>query len=202
MSAFHTVARASATALLIAASACSGTGGLGSVLGSVLGGGAQQGGQASGYVQGVDTRSQQLYLQQSNGQTLTVGYDANTQVIYQNQRYNVTSLERGDQVTVRIQSTNNGAYYTDYVQVDQSVSSSVGSTSQGVQRFQGTVRQIDQNNGVLLMDLQNGGRLTVQLMPSLRRADIDHFRSLRVGDYVQFSGTYLSNSRAELQQFY
>jgi hypothetical protein len=123
-------------------------------------------------------------------------------VIYQNQRYNVTSLERGDQVTVRIQSTNNGAYYTDYVQVDQSVSSSVGSTSQGVQRFQGTVRQIDQNNGLFLMDLQNGGRFTVQLMPSLRRPDLDRFRSLRVGDYVQFSGTYLSNSRAELRQFY
>jgi hypothetical protein len=103
---------------------------------------------------------------------------------------------------VRIQSTNNGAYYTDYVQVDQSVSSSVGSASQGVQQFQGTVRQIDQNNGLFLVDLQNGGRFTVQLMPSLRRADLDRFRRLRVGDYVQFSGTYLSNSRAELRQFY
>jgi Cu/Ag efflux protein CusF len=195
------IARTAAAALLVAASACSGTGGLGNVLGSVLSQGQQQGSQVSGYIQGVDTRSQQVYIQQPNGQTLALSYDNNTQVVYQNQRYNVANLERGDQVTARVQSTNNGAYYTDYVQVDRSASSSAGST-QNVQTLQGTVRQVDLNNGLFTLDVQNGGRITVQLPSQVSRADFDRFRNLRPGDYTRFTGVYLGNGRAELRQFY
>jgi hypothetical protein len=196
----HTFARFAAAALLAGASACSGAGGLGNVLGSVLGQGQQQGGQVSGYIQSVDTRSQQVYLQQQNGQTLALAYDNNTQVVYQNQRYNVTNLERGDQVTVRVQSLNNGGYYTDYVQVDQSAST--GNSGQNLQTLQGTVRAIDPNNGLFTMDLQNGNRVTVQLAQRLNRADLDRFRSLRSGDYARFYGVYLGQARAELRQFY
>jgi hypothetical protein len=196
----HTFARFAAVALLASASACSGAGGLGNVLGSVLGQGQQQGGQVSGYIQSVDTRSQQVYLQQQNGQTLALAYDNNTQVVYQNQRYNVTNLERGDQVTVRVQSLNNGGYYTDYVQVDQSAST--GNSGQNLQTLQGTVRAIDPNNGLFTMDLQNGNRVTVQLAQRLNRADLDRFRSLRSGDYARFYGVYLGQARAELRQFY
>jgi hypothetical protein len=196
----HTFARFAAVALLASASACSGAGGLGNVLGSVLGQGQQQGGQVSGYIQSVDARSQQVYLQQQNGQTLALAYDNNTQVVYQNQRYNVTNLERGDQVTVRVQSLNNGGYYTDYVQVDQSAST--GNSGQNLQTLQGTVRAIDPNNGLFTMDLQNGNRVTVQLAQRLNRADLDRFRSLRSGDYARFYGVYLGQARAELRQFY
>ena len=195
----HTFARAVALVLVVGASACSGAGGLGNVLGSVLGQG-QQGGQVTGYVQNVDPRSQQVYLQQQNGQTLALAYDNNTQVVYQNQRYNVTNLERGDQVTARVQSRNNGGYYTDYVQVDQSVSTVNG--GQNLQTLQGTVRAIDPNNGLFTLDLQNGNRVTVQLAQRLNRADYDRFRSLRSGDYVRFYGAYLGQARAELRQFY
>ncbi|MDQ6634856.1 MAG: hypothetical protein M3Z10_08880 [Gemmatimonadota bacterium] len=195
-------ARVAALALLASASACSGTGGLGNILGSVLGQGQQQGGQVSGYIQSVDTRSQQVYLQQQNGQTLALGYDNNTQVVYQNQRYNVTNLERGDQVTARVQSMNNGGYYTDYVQVDQSVSTSNRSNGQNLQSLEGTVRQVDPNNGLFTIDLRNGNRVTVQLAQRLNQADINRFRSLRSGDYARFYGVYLGQARAELRQFY
>jgi len=198
----HMFARVAAIALLAASSACSGTGGLGNILGSVLGQGQQQGGQVSGYIQSVDTRSQQVYLQQQNGQTLALGYDNNTQVVYQNQRYNVTNLERGDQVTARVQSMNNGGYYTDYVQVDQSVSTSNGTIGQNLQSLEGTVRQVDPNNGLFTLDLQNGNRVTVQLAQRLNQADINRFRSLRPGDYARFYGVYLGQARAELRQFY
>jgi hypothetical protein len=198
----HKIARSAVVALLVGASACSGAGGLGNVLGSVLGQGQQQGGQVSGYIQSVDTRSQQVYLQQPNGQTLALGYDNNTQVVYQNQRYNVANLERGDQVTARVQPMNNGGYYTDYVQVDQSVSTGNTGSGQNLQAIQGTVRQVDPNNGLFTIDLQNGNRLTVQLAPRLSRADLDRFRSLRSGDYARFYGLYLGQSRAELHQFY
>ena len=198
----HMFARVAAVALLAASSACSGTGGLGNILGSVLGQGQQQGGQVSGYVQSVDTRSQQVYLQQQNGQTLALGYDNNTQVVYQNQRYNVTNLERGDQVTARVQSMNNGGYYTDYVQVDQSVSTSNGSIGQNLQSLEGTVRAVDPNNGLFTIDLQSGNRVTVQLAQRMTQADINRFRSLRPGDYARFYGVYLGQARAELRQFY
>jgi hypothetical protein len=201
MTLVHKATRAAVAALFVGASACSGTGGLGNVLGSVLGQGQQQGGQVSGYIQSVDPRSQQVYLQQQNGQTLALAYDNNTQVVYQNQRFNVTSLERGDQVTARVQSTNNG-YYTDYLQVDQSVSTSTGNGGQNLQTLQGTVRGIDQNNGLFTMDLQNGNRVTVQLAQRLNRADYDRFRALRSGDYARFYGVLLGQARAELRQFY
>src|SRR5947208_1634472 len=112
--------RCAAAAMLLLAGACSQAASLGNVLGGVLRQGQQSGNQVSGQIAGVDTRSQQIGLQQPNGQTVAITYDNQTQVVYQNKSYPVTSLERGDQVTARIQSGNNG-YYTDLVQVDQPV---------------------------------------------------------------------------------
>ena len=192
---------AAAALLLLAASACSSAGSLGNILGSVLGAGAGQSGQVSGYVQGVDTRNRQIGIQQSNGQTLVVSYDNQTQVLYQNQNYPVTSLENGDQVTARVQQLQNGGYYTDVVQVDRSVSGPSTIQSGNVQLLQGTVRQVDQANGLFLLDAANGSRLTVQLPQQVNRADLDRFRNLRTGDYTRFYGVYLGNSRVELRQF-
>lgn len=150
MSGVQRLRRGAAAALMFASvGACAG--GLGNVLGSVLGGGTPQNGQLSGTIRGVDTRSQMISIQESNGQTVPVTYDNQTQVVYQNQRYSPTSLENGDQVTVRVQ-TNGNSYYTDYVQVDQSVSS-VGGSSSNVQLLQGTVRQIDRRNGLFTVDI-------------------------------------------------
>ena len=116
------VARGGAAAVLfMAATACSNNSNLGDILGGVLGGG---GSQVSGTVAGVNTRLQQIGIQQTNGQTVTVGYDNNTKVVYQNQNYPVSSLEYGDQVTARVASNSNtqSGYYADLIQVDRSVS--------------------------------------------------------------------------------
>ncbi|MGH9423047.1 MAG: hypothetical protein ACRD3J_23930, partial [Thermoanaerobaculia bacterium] len=105
--------RGMAILAVAATAACSSTGGLGNVLGGVMG---QQGqGEVSGAIRSVDTRYQQVQLQQSNGQNITLGYDNQTQVVYQNQNYSVTNLEYGDQVTARVASTNNNRYYTDLI---------------------------------------------------------------------------------------
>jgi hypothetical protein len=185
------------------AGACS-TNSLGNVLGGVLGGGQQQ--ELTGTVQGVDTRSQQIFVQQSNGQTIGIGYDSRTQVVYQNQTYSVNSLERGDEVTVRINDSNGGSnnsnYYTDYVRVDRSVSSTGTGTSGNVQTIQGTVRQVDVANGWFTMSVSNQGNITVSLPYNTRSTDVNKFRNLRPGDYVRLYGTYLNNSRVELRQFY
>jgi hypothetical protein len=199
----HRIGRGAAAAGMLAAlSACSAVGGLGNVLGGVLGGGSQAN-QVSGLVQGVETRSQVITLQASSGQSVNLLYDNQTKVVYNNQSYPVTSLDRGDQVTARIQTTN-GGYYTDLVQVDRPVQGSAGATaaSGSVQTLQGTVRQIDQQNGLFTMDVSNGTRLTVSMPYSPSRTDLNKFQMLRSGDYVRIAGVYLNNSRVELRQFY
>lgn len=206
MKQFRSAMRVGAAVLLLAsAGACSGAGGLGSILGSVLGGagGNQGANQVSGTVRGVDTRNQQIGIQQSNGQTVAVGYDQNTKVVYQNQNYQVSNLENGDEVTLRIQQLQNGGYYTDLVQVDRSVSGSGSTNSAGnVVSLEGRVRSVDQQQGLFSVNLQNGSVVTVSLPNQLGRGDATRFQNLRSGDYVRFYGVYLNNSRAELRQFY
>jgi hypothetical protein len=103
---------------LLTAGAC---GSLGNVLGSVMGNGTQQGqvAQINGTVRGLDTRSQQINIQDnSNGQSYWVQYDNRTQVVYRNQTYPATSIRQGDNVTARIQVVASNSYYTDYVQIN------------------------------------------------------------------------------------
>ena len=186
--------------LLASLGACAGN--LGNVLGGVLGQPAQSN-QLSGTVGQVDTRSQVITIQQSNGQAVPVYYDNQTQVVYQNQNYSPTALESGDRVTARIRATGNN-YYTDYVQVDQSVSATgnVSTASSNVQLLQGTVRQVDRRNGLFTMDMNNYGTLTVTLPYNPSTNDVNRFNNLRSGDFVRFYGTYLSSTQIQLRQFY
>jgi hypothetical protein len=202
MSPIQRIRKGAAAALMLASlGACAG--GLGNILGGVLGGGAQSGqqsGQLSGTIRGVDSRSQQISIQQSNGQTVPVSYDNQTQVVYQNQKYSPTALEYGDQVTARIQANGN-SYYTDYVQVDQSVTGSANGSSSNVQLLQGTVRQVDRRNGVFTIDVSNRNTLTVTLPNNLSSNDTNTFNNLRSGQFIRFYGTYLNNSQVQLRQF-
>jgi outer membrane lipoprotein SlyB len=203
MTIIQRIQRVSAAAMIVAfAGACAGNS-LGNILGSVMGGGAQSGqsGQLSGTIRGVDSRSQQISIQQSNGQTVPVYYDNQTQVVYQNQNYSPTALENGDQVTARIQANGN-SYYTDYVQVDQSVNGTGAGSSSNVQLLQGTVRQVDLRNGwFTVVDTNGFNTLTITVPNNLSTNDINRFRSLRNGDFVRFYGVYLNNSQVQLRQF-
>ena len=186
---------------MLTASACSQAGQLGEILGSVLGGG---GGQVAGTVRGVDTRAQQISLQQANGQTVALGFDTQTRVVYQNRTYSVTSLENGDQVNARVQQLQDGSYYTDSVQVTQPVAGSgtnTGTTGETVQLLRGTVGQIDRTNGLFTLSMSSNVVVTVSLPYNTSTADRTRFQNLRVGDTVQLYGVYLSNTRVELRQF-
>lgn len=201
MQTIRRIRQGAAAALMIASvGACAGQ--LGNVLGGVLGGSnGSQSGQLSGTIRSVDSRSQQIAIQQSNGQTVPVYYDNQTQVVYQNQNYSPTALESGDRVTARVQANGNN-YYTDYVQVDQSMRGSGSVSASNVQLLQGTVRQVDRRNGLFTLDVNNYGTLTVTLPYNLSTTDSNRFSTLRSGDFVRFYGTYLSNSQVQLNQFY
>src|SRR6266550_470693 len=166
------IQRLTAAAVIVAsAGACAGNS-LGNILGGVLGGGSgSQSGQLSGTIRGLDTRSQQIAIQESNGQTVPVYYDNQTQVVYQNQNYSPTALQNGDRVTARIQANGNN-YYTDYVQVDQSVNGT-GSGSSNLQMLQGTVRQIDRQNGWFTVDADTYKKLTVTVPYNVSSNDIN-----------------------------
>jgi hypothetical protein len=198
MSGIQRLRRGAAAALMFASvGACAN---LGNVLGGVLGGGGTaQSGQLTGTIRGIDTRSQRISIRESNGQTVPVSYDNQTQVVYQNRNYSPAALENGDRVTARVQANGN-SYYTDYVQVDQSIST-VGGSSSNVQLLQGTVRQIDRRNGMFTVDVNNSGTLTVSLPAVSSSNDVNRFNNLRSGQFVSFYGTYLSNGQIQLRQF-
>ena len=114
--------------------ACSGgalgnLGALGEILGQATGAGAgqqPQQGQIQAEVQSVDTNNQRINLRTQQGQSGAVLFDNNTAVVYQQQRYPVTALERGDLVAVQVQQLNNNQLYAARVDVVQSVQERTG----------------------------------------------------------------------------
>ncbi|HUR91383.1 MAG TPA: hypothetical protein VMY38_01800 [Gemmatimonadaceae bacterium] len=105
---------------LVLLTGCSNMGSIGNILGSVLGGmGGQQNRQQSMdvEVQQVDASRGLLYVRTQDGQQGTIRVDNNTQVIYNNQRYSVTSLRQGDVVRVQTQQTQNNELYASRIDV-------------------------------------------------------------------------------------
>jgi len=200
MSTFQSITRGAVAALMTVSMGACANSQLGNILGGVLGG-TNQASQLSGTVRNVDSRSQQIAIQTSNGQTVPVSYDNQTQVVYQNQNYSPNALEDGDLVTARVQATGS-AYYTDYVQVDQSVTSNNGTLSSDVQLLQGTVRQVDRRNGLFTVDIGNSSTITVTMPYNVSTNDRNRFANLRSGERVRFYGRYVSNAQIELAQFY
>jgi hypothetical protein len=200
MTPIQTIRKGAAAALMAVSIGACANGQLGNILGGVLGG-TNQSSQLSGTIRGVDQRSQLISIQSSNGQTVPVSYDNQTQVVYQNQNYSPTALESGDQVTARVQASGN-SYYTDYVQVDQSIrGNTTGTVNGSVQLLQGTVRQVDRRNGLFTVDMGSYNTMTVTMPYNPSSNDVNRFNSLRTGDFVKFYGVYLNNAQVQLRQF-
>jgi hypothetical protein len=209
---FHRLGAAALAAVLAtAAGGCSQMGPIGDVLGGVLSpaGGANDG-EVGGEVRNVDPQRQQITLQLQDGRTGTVMYDNRTQVVYQQRQYPVTALEPGDYVIVRVQQTQNGGAYTDYIFVQQSVQertggvygNDTGGTYGGsqLQQLTGNVGQVDYNRGTF--ELRTNQGTTVVTMPyNPRVSEADRFRRLRGGDYVRVEGRYVTRDRFELERF-
>ncbi len=88
-----------------------GDGGLGSIGDIILGSpSSTQSSDVKGTVAAIDTNARRIDLNVSyinnlrdnnNGQRGSIYYDNNTTVSFNNQNYNVTDLERGDEIEVR-----------------------------------------------------------------------------------------------------
>lgn len=117
-----------AVMVLLLAACGSGGGGILGGLGDILGSsGADQPSDIRGNVVSVDTSAQRINLDVSyvnnlrdNRSNQTVYYDSQTRVEFNGNTYNVTDLERGDEVSIR--GTNeNGRYVADVVTVTRNV---------------------------------------------------------------------------------
>lgn len=117
-----------AALLALFAASCGSTslGDLGSILGSPS---STQPSDVQGTVTGVDSAAQRIDLDTryvNNLKTTQTGqsiyWDSGTRVVYQNQTYNPTDLERGDQISVR-GANNNGRYIAETITVTRNVRS-------------------------------------------------------------------------------
>lgn len=104
-----------------------GMGGIGDILGTVLGGamggqgGRQQGQQVQAEIQEVDARNSRVAIRTQQGQGGWVRFDQQTVVVYRQQQYPVTALERGDLVNLQLQQLSQNDVYVSRVDVVQSV---------------------------------------------------------------------------------
>jgi hypothetical protein len=191
----------------IAATGCGSTGGqLGDILGGVLNAPTANS-TVTGEVTSIDTRNQQIVIRTNTNQTGYINYDNNTKVIYQNREYPVTSLEQGDLVSMTVQQANNNQVYTSQITVTQSVQdrtgtgTSTGTTSDGLQRLEGTVNTIDRTRGTF--ELRSGGNTTqVVLNYNASSAVRDYFSRLRTGDYVRVEGRWIGQNSISVERFY
>ena len=207
---------ATAAAVSAALAGCAGgaLGGLGDILGSVITGGQGQGqgqGQLLVEVQQVDTRQQAIHVRTEDGRTGAVRYDQNTQVIYRQQQYPVTALERGDIAALEVQQLQNNELYVQRVLVQQSVQERTGQTGGQVgapggagvqvQQFSGRVGQVDPQTGRFELQTAGGTTTIVSLPANASQAAVNRFRQLRGGESVAFEGSYVAAGVIELYRF-
>jgi hypothetical protein len=150
-------------------------------------------------VQSVDTRNQRIQVVTEAGQSGGVAYDQRTRVVYRNQDYPVTALERGDVVRMRVQDTGQ-VLYTDYILVEQSVRERTGQTG-ATQTIEGRVGRVDQQQGWFELSDAFGATILVTMPFNPRTTDLNRFRALRGGETVRLSGRWLTQARFELERF-
>jgi hypothetical protein len=196
---------------------CAQLGSAADVLGGVLGagsGGTGNGGsgQIDGEIRGVDANRQYLQITASNGQTGNVSFDNRTTVVFNNQQYNISSLEAGDYVSMRVYQNQQGQLYTDQIVVQRDVrggtgsqgtygSGSSGSVGTGFVRAEGTVGQVDYNRGLFQLRTTYGATYVVSMPYSVAAGDRDVFTRLRSGDYVRVEGNMTGESQMQLSRF-
>jgi translation initiation factor IF-1 len=189
--------------LALATTGCAGgLDALGDIL-SAPGGGQGQPAVATVEVQEVREARQEIIVRTQQGEQGPVLYDQNTQVIYQNQQYQVRDLERGDVVDMRIQQIQQG-YYTDRIEVRTPVQERTGGTTEaptsGVYKVEGTLGTIDAANGVFALNMTQGGTIQVTIPAAMTEARA-RLQQHQQGDYVRVEVRPVAEQRAELVRF-
>ena len=171
-----------------------------------LGDYGSMGGEVVGEVQYVDTRSQQMEIRADNGRINVVRYDNYTRVVYRQREYQVTNLERGDYVAVRMQQDRDGRLYTNLVTVRESAQDRGYARGQSGNRSrldyaEGRVEYVDSRRGRFELRDRRNRLIVVSIAFNAPRQITDRFNRLRSGDYVRIEGRAVSADRFELEYF-
>ena len=155
----------------------------------------------------VDTGSRQLHLRPDNSRDRVVGYSVDARVLYRGREYSVAQLESGDKVSMQLKQDSRGNFSTDLIRVQESIQDrnqsrgGITGPGPGIQTLDGRVEQLDFQRSSFEIRDQSRERVLVSLPYNARRSDVDHFRALRVGDYVKVEGRFLDRERFELENF-
>lgn len=190
---------------LILLAACGSTG-----MGDILGGGTNQQSnyEIRGTVESIDLNSRSIYLTNVSGYTsmlsnggnsVRVYYDDRTPVDFNGQSYRPSDLERGDQVTVRVDESGNDLK-AESVTVTRDVSSGTGSYPSGSYEstIRGTVRNVDASRRTIEVDRGYGSTTIVEFETNTPvRFNNQTFKpaDLERGDEIDIRARDLGNGR-------
>jgi hypothetical protein len=97
-----------------------------------------------GTVRYVDTSRRTIEVDRSNGSVITVEFETNTPVYFNNQTYRTSDLERGDEIDIRVRNTGSNRWVAEQINVVRSVSDNgTWSGSTNASTIRGTVRYVD-----------------------------------------------------------
>ena len=102
-----------------------------------------------GTVTYIDSSRRTIGIDRGFGSTVTIDYETNTNVTFNNQTYRVEDLERGDEVDIRVRDLGNGRMVADSVSVLRSVS---GSSAVSGSTVRGTVRSHNTSNRTIQLE--------------------------------------------------
>jgi hypothetical protein len=155
----------------------------------------------------LDSSSREIHLRPNNSRTRVVGYSTDARVLYRGREYPVSQLEAGDIVAMQLKQDSRGNSYTDLIRVQESIrdrdqsQGGIIRPGTGSQTVDGRVEQLDFQRSAFEIRDQSRARVLVSLPYNARRSDVDHFRTLRVGDYVKVEGRFVDRERFELENF-
>jgi hypothetical protein len=150
-----------------------------------------------GEIRSIDTRGSRIDVRSDRGNTVTMRYDRQTRVIFEQREYDPMSLEQGDRVRALTSRDRNGTLWADRVDVLSSVRDEGGGR---IERIDGTFGRSDPNRGYFTVVV---GRETLSVyVPRVARdADIRRLDRLRSGDRVSLEVRVVGRGELELVRF-
>jgi hypothetical protein len=153
-----------------------------------------------GQIRAVDVRRSRLEVRDHRDRGRTLRVDQATRVVYRNQRYPVSALERGDVVRIRVVRDRSGTLWADRIDVRESARERGGSHARA-ERLTGTVGAVDGRRGYFTLSPARNQTLVVYVPARLSRDDERRFHRLRRGDRVRVDVVPLGRGTAELVRF-
>lgn len=199
-----------ASLLLLFLAACSSGG-----LGDIYGGGSDNNYDIRGTVDYVDAGSRSVYLTNvsganssmlSNGgssNSVRVYYDDRTPVTYNGQSYRPEDLERGDEVSVRVDQSGSNTLTAESMTVLRDVTNGTSSSGTYNTNVRGTVRYVDTSRRTIEVDRGNGSLMTVEYdtsTPVYYSNNTYRVADLERGDEIDVRVRDYGNNRLVAQQ--